>query len=135
MAFVIYRRTRVEGSPPRLLLVGGDGRWIRPLLRLIEKLGFSAMWVEPGQGEPSRMESQDLILTADAEVDWVLERQISGDPVPIVVMTGSLLGLSTPLSEEASALPFPVTRESLERALAVLDDPLRRGIAEGPRNR
>lgn len=122
MALVIRRRLGPPGTErrPRLLLVGGDGRWARPLLRLVDSLGFSTVWFERHRGdlEPRGLEAHDLVLAGDPDAArWVLAHCPVGRRPPVVIMTGSLLGLSTAISGYAATLPLPVTRESLAKAI------------------
>lgn len=123
MALVIHRR-RSDGARLRLLLLGGDGRWARPLLRLLDGLGFHTEWLEQLQDwAESRLEGQDLVLVGDQRTaQWYLERSAGRSRPPLVVMTGSLHGLSTAISSEAVAIPYPLTADALRTALAVGED-------------
>lgn len=118
MALVIHRRGCSE-QPLRLLLLGGDGRWARPLLRLLDGLGFHAQWLERLQDwADAQLTGQDLVLVGDqSTARWYLENVDDGARRPLVVMTGSLLGLSTAISSEAVAIPYPLTAEALREAL------------------
>lgn len=121
MALVIHRRPRLSASRPRLLLVGGDGRWVRPLLRLVESFGFAPFWRE----DPSdplvleELDPLDLVVAANPRAArWVLRHRGTGTGAPVIVLTGSLQGLSTAI-ERAPFVPlsWPITRDSLEDAL------------------
>lgn len=128
MALLIHRsspRTSVEHL--RLLLVGGDGRWARPLLRLLEGLGVHADWLEGLQPESAdRFVDKDLILVGDPRTArWYLDRLPEEGRPPVVVMTGSLHGLSTAIAGDRSQLPasvvplpLPITLESLRSVIA-----------------
>ena len=116
MPFLIHRSPRGPGlsNGPQLLLVGGDGRWVLPLLRLMERLGFPARWVERSPPE--------LGSAATGASGWVLQYSLDEHPVPLIALTGSLLGLSTAVSSSTVVpLPWPITREELETALRTLD--------------
>ena len=130
MAFFIHRRSSgTERPSPRLLLVGGEGRWVLPLLRLTERLGFATFWIERkgDSSNPERLDAQDVVMAADpVAARWVIDQWSAPQRAPIVVITGSLLGLSTAISRDAIALPWPITRETLETALRVVDDPNRK---------
>lgn len=126
MAFIIHRRSNGTGasSRPRLILVGGDGRWVHPFIKLTQHLGFSTLWLErqPELPDPERFFGQDIVMVADPRMArWVMEHRPSGPPTPMVVITGSLLALSKPISREVIPLPWPITRENLETALHFVD--------------
>lgn len=131
MALLIHRRSSVPtGRRPHLVLLGGDGRWARPLMRLLEGLGFTASWLERSAG-PSEISfaPHDILLVADATAAaWVKGAlATTSAPNPVVWLTGSLHGLSTPV--DTNVLRWPVTRESLEVLFEQLpEDPSRRAV-------
>ncbi len=120
MALVIHRSpSRPAEVRPRLLLIGGDGRWARALLRLIDDLGFVAEWWEHPHDPAwlAKFAEHDLIVAADAES----ARPVLDHPEPgpaLILMTGSLLGLSTPVSARTELVAWPITRANLHLALA-----------------
>lgn len=122
MALVIHRGARPRSE--RLVLIGGDGRWIRPLLRLAEALGFDTQWFEADTDlAEARLGRNDLVLVADASMaSRVLSMYPSRDgDRPMVVLTSSLHALSTPVSRALVPLPLPLTLESLAEALSATD--------------
>ncbi|MBX2811418.1 MAG: hypothetical protein KTR25_06405 [Myxococcales bacterium] len=128
MAFFVYSRASGinVSKPPRLLLVGGDGRWVQPFLRLTQHLGFAPLWLERRRLEmpdPEQFQQQDIVMVADPGLTrWVAERWRSKPLTPIVVITGSLMGLSTSLTRDALPLSWPITKENLEDVLRTIEE-------------
>lgn len=121
MPFVIHR----SPVPParRLVLVGGDVRWVRPLIRLVEAFGFSTTWFERSTHlRRARLQPSDVLVVADDRTAQAIvrDRALAAEP-PLVVLTGSLHGLSTPIPGDAVSLPLPLTLESLATVLAIED--------------
>jgi hypothetical protein len=118
MALIIHRRTAAPASRPRLLLVGGDGRWARPLLRLVEAFGYESTWAETDPS-PDDVAAHDVVLAGSVPVASRLLGAPGAPSTPrVVVLTGSLLSLSTSVrAPSMRSLPWPITRESLEAAL------------------
>ncbi|MEL6186829.1 MAG: hypothetical protein AAFU79_19575 [Myxococcota bacterium] len=122
MALIIHRGARPRSE--RLVLVGGDGRWTRPLLRLAQAMGFATTWLEGEDAlAEARMDRHDLLVAADvATARRVLAARAHGDAhPPMVVLTGSLHSLSTPVPRSLVPLPLPITLESLAEALGAQD--------------
>lgn len=132
MALVIHRPTEAPVQErPLMLLVGGDGRWVRPLRLLAERLGFSTSWQQDERLAARTLKAPDLVLVADSEAgEWILRHRAIGAQAPLVVLTGSLLGLSVPLSAEATAVAWPITRDHIEMALRLVEESAPRPVAQ-----
>lgn len=117
MALVIHRRGPTPDIGVPLLLLGGDGRWAKPLLRLLEALGLTAIWTERWQGALAGLDERQIIIVGDsATARSIVEHRKASEP-PIVVLTGSLHGLSTAVRARTVPLSKPVTRDELEEVL------------------